>query len=230
MKLYLIPTPLGDDAMETIPSYVQEITHSLSHFIVERAKTARHFIKATKHPIPMPELELVELNEHEQTEAVVFFKAMVKADQSVGLMSEAGCPAVADPGAAIVALAHQLGVTVVPLVGPSSILLALMGSGFSGQQFCFHGYLSAKQPAAELKQLETESQRKKQTQIFIETPYRNRAMVDAAFKNLAPNTRFCIAMDLTLPTEYIKTYKISEWKSVELPEIHKKPAVFLLFA
>ncbi len=230
MKLYLIPTPLGDDAMETIPSYVQEVTHSLGHFIVERAKTARHFIKSTKHPTPIQALELVELNEHEQTEAFTFFKEQVKANHSVGLMSEAGCPAVADPGAAIVALAHQLGVEVVPLVGPSSILLALMGSGFSGQQFCFHGYLSAKQPAADLKQLETESQRKKQTQIFIETPYRNRAMVDAAFKNLAPNTRFCIAMDLTLPTEYIKTHKISEWKSVELPEIHKKPAVFLLFA
>ena len=230
MILYLIPTPLGEDTMQTIPEYVIQVLHGLEHFIVERAKTARHFIKATRHPTPLPTLEMVELNEHEQQDAKIFFTEMIKQNKSVGLMSEAGCPGVADPGAAIVAMAHQLGIEVVPLVGPSSILLAMMGSGMNGQSFCFHGYLSAKQPVADLKKLEMLSQRGQQTQIFIETPYRNKNIVDAAFKNLLPSTRFCIAMDLTMPTQYIKTLTIAAWKQAPLPELHKRAAVFLILA
>ncbi|HOY17277.1 MAG TPA: SAM-dependent methyltransferase [Haliscomenobacter sp.] len=229
-KLFLIPVPLGENAAQTIPNYVTEIIRQLDYFIVERAKTARFFIKAAQHPRPLPELEMVELSEHTKETEYRQFLAPATRGRNIGLMSEAGCPGVADPGAVVVELAHRQGIQVVPLVGPSSILLALMGSGMNGQKFSFQGYLSAKKEnlGQQLKRLEQLAQKENCTQIFIEAPYRNQQIVEAALKNLAPQTRLCIAVDLTLPTEFIQTRKIEEWKRNPPLDLHKRPAIFLL--
>lgn len=229
-KLYLIPTPLGENATHTISAYVIEIIQQLDIFIVERAKTARHFIKALC-PGKSLDLNLLELNEHTSAEAITHFLDAAEQGKDIGLMSEAGCPGVADPGAAVVQLAHQRDIEVLPLVGPSSILLALMASGMNGQSFCFHGYLSAKKPELEkdLKRLEQLALKFSQTQIFIEAPYRNGNVVETALKNLAPQTQFCIAVDLTLETQWIKTQTIQQWRKATIPELHKRPAIFLLY-
>lgn len=230
-KLYLIPTPLGEAATHTIPAYVVEIIQKLDIFIVERAKTARHFIKALCPTKSLPELTLYELNEHTPAQDITTFLNAAEQGKDIGLMSEAGCPGVADPGAAVVQLAHQKGIEVVPLVGPSSILLALMASGMNGQSFCFHGYLSAKKPELEkdLKRLEQLSAKFNQTQLFIETPYRNGNVVETALKALAPQTQFCIAVDLTLETQWIKTQNMLQWRKAEIPDLHKRPAIFLMY-
>ncbi len=230
-KLYLIPTPLGEAATPTIPAYVVDIIQKLDIFIVERAKTARHFIKALCPTKSLPELILHELNEHTPAQDITTFLDAAEQGKDIGLMSEAGCPGVADPGAAVVRLAHQKGIEVVPLVGPSSILLALMASGMNGQSFCFHGYLSAKKPELEkdLKRLEQLSAKLNQTQLFIETPYRNGNVVETALKALAPQTQFCIAVDLTLETQWIQTKTILQWKKAEVPDLHKRPAIFLMY-
>lgn len=230
-KLYLIPAPLGENAVHTIPPYVISILHELNFFIAERAKTARHFIKETNPVKPFAELVFSELNKHTDPAAL---KSMLQAalrGQDVGLLSEAGCPGVADPGARIVQLAHELGIEVVPLVGPSSILLALMASGMNGQSFAFQGYLPAKRPdlARELKQLEQVSGRLHQTQIMIETPYRNQAFIETALENLRPDTLLGIATDLTLPTQYVCTRTINAWKQQALPDLHKRPTIFLIY-
>lgn len=229
-KLYLIPTPLGEDGNHVLPQYVKDIIHQLDLFIVEKAKTARRYIKTTGHPKPISELIFSELNKRiDYNEWSQYLKA-AEAGTNIGLLSEAGCPGVADPGAEIVKLAHEKGIEVIPLVGPSSLLLALMGSGMNGQSFAFHGYLSPKKEliGKDLKKLEQAAQKGRQTQLFIETPYRNNQLVEQAFKTLSPKTRFCIAMDLTLPNEYIVTKTIGEWRKSKLPELHKRPAVFLL--
>ncbi len=229
-KLYLIPTPLGENGHHVLPQYVKDIIHQLEIFIVEKAKTARRYIKTTAHPKAISELTFSELNKRiEYREWSQYLKA-AEAGNDIGLLSEAGCPGVADPGAEIVKLAHEKGIEVIPLVGPSSILLALMGSGMNGQSFAFHGYLSPKKELVgkDLKKLEQAAQKGKQTQLFIETPYRNNQLVEQAFKVLAPQTRFCIAMDLTLPNEYIVTKTILAWRKSKLPALHKRPAVFLL--
>jgi len=229
-KLYLIPTPLGENGDHVLPTYVREIIHQLDIFIAEKAKTARRYIKSTEHPKPISELAFSELNKRiDYTEWSQYLQP-AEAGQDIGLLSEAGCPGVADPGAEIVKLAHQKGIEVVPLVGASSLLLALMGSGMNGQSFAFHGYLSPKRELVnkDLKRLEQAAQKGKQTQLFIETPYRNTQLVEQALKVLSARTRFCIAMDLTLPNEYIMTKTIAEWRKTKLPELHKRPAVFLL--
>jgi len=228
-KLYLIPVPLGDNAAHTIPVYVREIVQNLDIFIVERAKTARHFIKALC-PGKSLDLNLLELNEHTPAEAITNFLDAAERGKDIGLMSEAGCPGVADPGAAVVQLAHQKNIEVVPMVGPSSILLALMASGMNGQSFCFHGYLSAKKPELEkdLKRLEQLASKFNQTQLFIEAPYRNGNVVETALKALAPQTQFCIAVDLTLETQWIQTQTIQQWRKMEIPDLHKRPALFLI--
>lgn len=230
-KLYLIPTPLGENATHTIPPYVAAIMQNLDVFIVERAKTARHFIKAIC-PGKSLDLTLHELNEHTPALAITTFLDAAEQGQHIGLMSEAGCPGVADPGAAVVQLAHQKGIEVIPLVGPSSILLALMASGMNGQSFCFHGYLSAKKPELEkdLKRLEQFSAKLNQTQIFIEVPYRNVGLVETAFKSLLPQTQFTIAVDLTLETQWIQNQPIQAWRNAKVPDLHKRPAIFLLYA
>jgi 16S rRNA (cytidine1402-2'-O)-methyltransferase len=230
-KLYLIPTPLADDAPQLLPAVVLETVRTLDYFICEKAKTARKFIKTIDHPKPFSELFFEEIDGREPSLAPNFFLENIKKGRSIGLVSEAGCPGVADPGAEIVALAHQKKVEVVPLVGPSSILLALMASGMNGQKFCFHGYLSPKRPelATDLRRLETESQRQKQTQIFIETPYRNHQFIETALASLHDDTFFCIATDLTAPTQYVHNQRVSDWKKSILADFHKRPTIFLIF-
>ncbi|GAB5555584.1 MAG: SAM-dependent methyltransferase [Saprospiraceae bacterium] len=230
--LFLIPTPIAEAAVHTLPAYVVDQLHQLDLFIAERAKTARRFIRDTNPPRPISELTFYELNKRTTPEERQTFLEPALAGKDIGLMSEAGCPGVADPGALVVAQAHQLGVKVVPLVGPSSILMALMASGMNGQSFAFHGYLSVKPPdlAKDLKRLEQQSARNKQTQLFIEAPYRNRGMFEQALKVLAPSTRFGIALDLTAPEEYVKTFRIKDWPKEKWPELHKRPAIFLLLA
>lgn len=229
-KLYLIPCPLGEDSLHTLPEMVGTHIRELEVFIVERAKTARHFIKAMKPRLPIQELKIFELDKHDSQAANRAFQAALQTGKDIGVLSEAGCPGVADPGALIVKYAHEKGLQVIPLVGPSSILLALMASGLNGQNFAFRGYLPAKRPELNhaIKRLEATVRKEKQTQIFIEAPYRNKGVVEAAFKQLSANTKFCIAADLTLPTEYIKMQTIQEWKKTALPDLHKRPAIFLI--
>ena len=229
-NLYLIPVPIAEGSLHTIPQYVIERIHQLDYFIAERAKTARHFIKATGMPKPLPSLIIEELNKRTTGEEKTAFLNPALEGNDIGLMSEAGCPGVADPGAEIVAMAHQKGIRVVPMVGPSSILMALMASGMNGQSFAFQGYLGAKtlDLVKDLKRLESQAIKFKQTQLFIEAPYRNRGVVEQALKVLQAETRFGIAMDISAPTEYIKTLKIKQWRKERLPELHKRPAIFLI--
>ena len=229
-KLYLIPAPLGENAVETIPAYVIDILHRLDYFIAERAKTARHFIKSTNPVKPFDELSFFELNKYTLPEELNTFLNPALEGHDIGLLSEAGCPGVADPGAVIVKMAHQRNIEVVPLVGPSSILLALMGAGMNGQSFVFQGYLSPNpnELAKDLKRLEQQSIRYKQAQIFIETPYRNNKLIEQALQTLSSNTQFCIAADLTSKQQFIKTNSISGWKSIKIPDLHKIPAIFLI--
>ena len=231
--LFLIPAPLGDLPPDNwvIPAQRERIRH-LTRFVVEASKTARKHLKQLELDTPLQVLELAELNEHTAEAELEALLAPLLAGHDVGLLSEAGCPAVADPGANLVALAHELGITVVPLVGPSSILLALMASGLSGQNFAFHGYLPAKtdQREKKIRELEKSSRLEKRTQIFIETPYRNRQMLESLTKSCSPTTRICIATDLTLESEHISTNTCGEWKKQALPEIDRRPTVFLLQA
>lgn len=230
-KLYLIPAPLGEGVAHTLPAYVIEILHGLNYFIAERAKTARHFIKETEPVKAFSELHFSELNKRTEPEELRPMLQPALNGHDMGLLSEAGCPGVADPGARIVQIAHELGIEVMPLVGPSSILLALMASGMNGQSFAFQGYLSPKRPdlAKELKQMEQLAGRLKQTQVFIETPYRNQAFIETALETLRPDTLFGIAADLTLPTQYIATHPVANWKKHSPPDLHKRPAIFLIY-
>jgi 16S rRNA (cytidine1402-2'-O)-methyltransferase len=230
-KLYLIPPPLGEDVVETIPDYVINVLHNLEYFIAERAKTARHFIKKTNPIKPFSELHFSELNKRTTPQEIQTFLNPAFQGKDIGLLSEAGCPGVADPGAVIVKMAHQKNVEVIPLVGPSSILLALMASGMNGQRFAFQGYLSPKKPelSKDLKKLEQQALKNKQTQIFIETPYRNMSLIETALKTLSSKTNLCIAADLTLPSQYIITKKVEDWRKTSIPDLHKKPAIFLIY-
>ncbi len=228
--LYLIPVPLGEQAMHTLPACVISHLHALRHFVAERARTARRFLKATEPPFSLDELHIEELNEHTPAEAVTALLEPVRQGHPLGLLSEAGCPAVADPGALLVRQAHLEGIEVVPLPGPSSLLLALMASGFNGQQFSFHGYLPRKkaQLVRALRRLEQEVQRHGSTQLFIEAPYRNTSLFETMLQTLAPDTALCIACDLTLESEWIRTRTIGAWQAGPLPDLHKRPAVFLI--
>lgn len=229
-KLYLIPTPLGEHALETIPAQVTKILQDLDYFIAERSKTARHFIKDALPDKSLASLHFFELNKHTAPEDIPKFLQPITEGQSIGLLSEAGCPGVADPGAVVVNLAHQQDIEVVPLVGPSSILLALMASGLNGQQFTFNGYLPIKTPELrrKLKQLLQQAEKHGQTQIFIETPYRNDRLLEELFRTLNPSIQLCIAADLTLPTAYIRTKTIARWRVEKRPDLKKRPAVFLI--
>ncbi len=232
MTLYLIPTPIAENALHTIPPYTQEIARGLEIFIAERAKTARHFIKSLHPPRSIQEMVFTELADNEVfDEAKSTFLEAIKAGKDVGLLSEAGCPGVADPGAAIVALAHREGIKVVPLVGPSSLLLALMASGMNGQRFAFHGYLSPKRPelARDLRRLESLARQHDQTQIFIETPYRSQMVLEVALENLAADTPFGVAQDLTGTGELVRSLPIKEWKKLENTALEKLPGVFLVY-
>lgn len=213
--LYLIPVPLGPVAPETcLPPDTLAVARRLEHFVAERAKTARAHLKAMAHPRPLQELAISELNEHTKANEIAALLAPLKAGKDMGLMSEAGCPAVADPGAELVRAAHRENIPVVPLVGPSSILLALMGSGLGGQRFCFHGYLPAKEPerAQKIRELEKAARKDKATQLFIETPYRSAALLEALAATLAPDTLVSVGADLSLPDQYLKTKSARNWR------------------
>lgn len=231
--LYLIPVPLGATPPDTVlAAPVLHCIRPLSHFVVENAKSARAFLKAVGTEQPLQALQLEELNEHTPDSELARLLAPLKAGEDVGLISEAGCPAVADPGANLVALAQKEGIRVVPLVGPSSLLLALMASGLNGQRFAFHGYLPAKEVERQkaLRELEAESRKQGQTQLFIETPYRNQQMFAALLSTCQPATRITVATDLTLPSESVLTKTVAEWKKLPPPEIDRRPTVFLLLA
>lgn len=229
-KLYLIPTTLGEsNPNDVLPQTVKRAIEFIDYYIVENEKTARKFIKSIFPEKVQSSLTLSTLNKHtEISEHSEMIQPCLKGI-NIGLMSEAGCPGVADPGAAIVKIAHEKGIQVVPLVGPSSILLAMMGSGMNGQSFAFNGYLpidkSDKKSA--LKNYENLSHNKNQSQIFIETPYRNNKLTEDFIQILQPNTYLCIASDLTLPTEYIRTMKVSEWKKNKI-DLHNRPTIFII--
>ena len=244
--LYLVPNTLGhahDDAQplaHIIPEEVQAITAKLGYFIAENAKTTRAFLKlvSSAHPLaqPMQQIAIAELNVNTKADALPALLKPILDGQDGGLISEAGVPAVADPGANLVRLAHQLGIPVKPLVGPSSLLLAVMASGLHGQSFAFNGYLptDAAERAKRIKALEERSKKDFQTQIFIETPYRNGALLEALAAACKPDTLICIATDLTGPTESVKTQTAAKWKSQlaagKMPDFQRKPTVFLLLA
>jgi 16S rRNA (cytidine1402-2'-O)-methyltransferase len=219
-----------------LPEQVQQITAQLDYFVAENAKTARAFLKLVNanHPLakPLQEITISELNVNTPAAALAGLLAPLLAGRDGGLVSEAGVPAVADPGADLVRLAHQHNIPVRPLVGPSSLLLAVMASGLNGQSFAFNGYLptDAAQRATRIKELETRSRKEKQTQLFIETPYRNAAMLEGLVAACAPSTLVCVATDLSLASETIRTMTAAHWKSAKAPDFHKKPTVFLLLA
>lgn len=240
--LYLIPNTLGDTETldHVIPTHVQALTAQLSHFVAENAKTARAFLKLVNatHPLtrPLQEIVITELNVNTKADALAGLLAPLREGIDTGLLSEAGVPAVADPGADLVRLAHKEGIPVRPLVGPSSLLLAVMASGLNGQSFAFNGYLPTDAAARlkRLKELEQRSQKERQTQLFIETPYRNGALLEALAGACLPGTLICVATDISLPSETIRTQTAAQWKSAlagsKGPDFHKKPTVFLLLA
>ena len=245
--LYLIPNTLGpadpaqaDPLAPLIPSAVQAMTAHLDYFIAENAKTTRAYLKlvALQHPLakPLQEIRISELNVNTDAAALPALLAPLQAGQDGGLISEAGVPAVADPGANLVRLAHERGIPVKPLVGPSSLLLALMGSGLNGQSFAFNGYLptDSGQRMKRIKTLEQRSRAERQTQLFIETPYRNGPLLEALAATCDANTLICVATDLSLPTETIRTRAADRWKkdlaAGQAPDFHRKPTVFLLLA
>ncbi|BAK78011.1 uroporphyrin-III C/tetrapyrrole (corrin/porphyrin) methyltransferase [Pseudogulbenkiania sp. NH8B] len=229
--LFLIPTPLGDEATPWLPEPERARMIHLTHFVVEAEKTARKHLKALGVTTPIRELTLSTLNEHTKPAEVAALLQPLAEGLDLGLVSEAGCPAVADPGAQLVALAHEKGYRVEPLIGPSSILLALMASGANGQCFAFHGYLpvDAAERAKVVKELEQRSRQRNETQIFIETPYRNNALLQQLRETLSPATRLCVAADLTLPSQTIVSRRVKDWPK-EAPDFHKRPALFVVHA
>jgi 16S rRNA (cytidine1402-2'-O)-methyltransferase len=231
--LYLVPNLLGaappDDVL---PSRTLAVARALAHWIVETPKPARAFLKSIAPERPIAGLAIAEIGEHPDSGRLRALLAPARAGHDVGVLSDAGCPGVADPGALLVAAAHAQGLRVVPLVGPSSLLLALMASGMNGQRFAFHGYLPAKPEAraAAVRALEVESRSLGVTQLFIETPYRNVAMLETLVATLAPGTRLCVAADLTLPTESVATRPARDWRGRDLAAYARRPAIFLIEA
>lgn len=229
-NLYLIPTRLGDNApLEVLPISIKKIIEKVDHYIVENEKTARRFIKRVQSSKSQPSLKINLLNKFTNVTEIPDFLVPCLNGIHVGLLSEAGCPGIADPGADVVKIAHEKDIRVVPLVGPSSILLALMSSGMNGQNFAFNGYLpiDKSERKAHLKKLERLSFEQNQSQIFIETPYRNNKMLEDICSFLNGNTRICVACDITLPSEYIKTKTVSEWQKTKA-DLHKRPAIFII--
>lgn len=231
--LYLIPVTLGDTPLhQVLPAYNKDIILSIKHFIVEEVRTARRFLKQVDHNINIDELTFYPMGKH--ADAALFSKYLepLRKGENIGVISEAGCPAVADPGADVVAIAQREGLRVIPLVGPSSILLAVMGSGFNGQSFAFHGYLpiNPSERAKRLKQLESRSACEHQTQLFIETPYRNHKMIADILSACNPRTRLCIASGLTTEQEYIRSCTVKEWKQTPPPNLSKIPTIFAIYA
>jgi 16S rRNA (cytidine1402-2'-O)-methyltransferase len=230
--LFLIPTTLGDSALEAvIPQEVQQRLRSLEYFIAENPKTARAYLKQVGTARPLQQLQIATLDEHTPQDAIAGLAAPLLAGHDLGVLSEAGCPGVADPGARLVLYAHRQGIRVMPLVGPSSILLALMASGLDGQRFVFHGYLPVAEAerARALRALEKQSQQLAQTQIFIETPYRNMKLLQSILQVCGPGTLLCIATEVTLSSQEIRTQSVADWRR-KLPDLERRPTVYLISA
>lgn len=229
-KLYMIPTTLGGEQInDVIPEGTQQIISELRHFIVEDIKSARRYLRRVDRNFPIDESVFFELNKRTEEKSLQSFLKPAKEGNSIGVISEAGCPGVADPGAEIVAIAHEMGIRVAPLVGPSSILLALMGSGFSGQEFTFHGYLpkERKDRIKKLKDFEAYTRRTGYTHIFMDTPFRNMNVLEDLLNELADTTKLCIASNLTLPDESVWTMTVEQWRE-KAYDLSKKPAMFLI--
>ena len=226
--VYLIPSFLADNAVETIPDYVITAVKKCEVIFAENERTARRFLKSMDREIVIDNFEWHTIHKAEE-EQIIVFKQKIKEGKNIAIISEAGCPGIADPGQILINEAQKLNVGVKPLVGPSSILLALMASGFNGQHFCFLGYLPIDNldRIKKLKQIEEESAKRKCTQIFIETPYRNNKMMETILQHCNPSTQLCIAAEITSSNEYIKTKSIADWKKEEI-DLHKKPVIFLL--
>ena len=231
VALYLIPVTLGETSIEQVlPSYNNEIIMGIRHFIVENIRSARRFLRQTDREFPIDDCTFFEMGKHADEKLFSQYLQPLREGKPVGVISEAGCPAVADPGADIVGIAQREGLRVVPLVGPNSMIMAVMSSGLGGQCFAFNGYLPVEpvDRAKRLKMLETRAWTEGQTQLFIETPYRNQKMFQSLLTSLRPQTRLCIAAGITTKDEYIRTLRISEWKNTKLPDLSKVPAIFLI--
>ena len=229
--LYLIPVTLGETEIgQVLPAYNHDVIVGIKHFIVENIRSARRFLKKTEKTIDIDQLTFYELNRHTDRKFIGEYLEPLKKGQPVGIISEAGCPAIADPGADVVAIAQSRGYKVVPLVGPSSIIMSVMASGFNGQSFAFNGYLPVEAPQRikALKKLEQKVQNENQTQLFIETPYRNAKMIETILNALNPKTKLCVAAGITCAEEYIKTRTVAEWKKEKLPDLGKIPAIFVI--
>lgn len=230
-KVFLVPTILSADALFSLPPYITDTVRQLKIFYVENERTARRFLKALDRNIDIDTLQLHLMNEHHPPDTSLA-KKLLQEGHSIGVISEAGCPAIADPGQLVVQAAHSIQAAVVPLVGPNSMLLALMASGMNGQNFQFVGYLPVKPPerVKAIKDLEAVSAKKQQTQLFIEAPYRNNQLLKDILANCNDRTQLCVAVDLTAPTEYIRTQSVGQWKKQADADFHKRPAIFLLYA
>jgi len=229
-KLYLIPNTLGDSPIgNVLPASLAEVLHSINHYIVEEIRTARRFLIKAGLKTPIDDLKFYELNKHSDKRFLAEYLLPLQNGENVGVISEAGCPGIADPGADVVELAHKQGFTIVPIVGPSSILLALMASGMNGQNFAFVGYLPVKQPQRikRIEELERRSSIENQSQLFIEAPYRNTQLLTDILATCSKSTLLCIAADITLATEFIVTKTVEQWKK-GIPDINKRPAIFIL--
>lgn len=230
-KLYLIPSSLGGDDIGAIwPPGNKQIVNSLNEFIVENIRSARRFLRAAGYNTNFEEVTFHQLNKHTPASVIGGFLSNAASGKNLGLLSEAGCPCIADPGQSVVALAHKQHISVIPLVGASSILLALMASGFNGQQFVFHGYLPIEKSerSKKIRTIEHSAIRDNQTQIFMETPYRNNQLMKELSNNLKDSTLLCVACDLTLPTQFIKTQIVGNWKK-KMPDLHKRTSIFLIY-
>jgi len=230
--LYLLPVTLGDTEIDNVlPSYNREIIRQIKFFIVENVRSARRFLKKADRDINIDELTFYLMDKHTDAAKMASYLKPLEEGSAMGVISEAGCPAVADPGADVVAVAQRKNLRVIPMVGPSSIIMSVMGSGFNGQSFAFNGYLPI-EPAERtkrIKQLETRAYTEDQTQLFIETPYRNHKMLEELLRTCKPSTRLCIASGITCAEEYIHTHTIAEWKKIKLHDLSKIPTIFLIY-
>lgn len=228
--LYMIPCPIVDFKNDSIPTETIKMTHSIEHFIVERARTSRRWLSSIDHPTPIDELHIFELDKNDDQQDLSGILSKLAMGINIGVISEAGCPGIADPGHRAVKYAHLHGYTVAPLVGPSSILMALMASGFNGQSFAFWGYLPSKKPDVnqQLKALESSLNATGQSQIFMEAPYRNAFLLEQIVSTLQDNTMLCVACDINAQTESISTKSIKDWKTTDFKRFHKRPTIFLI--
>jgi 16S rRNA (cytidine1402-2'-O)-methyltransferase len=231
-SVYLIPNTLGESEIDRVlPAYNFTVIKKIKHFIVEDVRTARRFLKKVDKSADIDNLQFFLLNKHTSPDEISGYLSPLKEGFDIGIISEAGCPAIADPGAEIVRIAQMKNYRIIPLVGPSSILLALMASGFNGQSFAFCGYLpvQSNERILAIQKLEKRAQTEKQSQLFIETPYRNMKMLEDILNFCQPSTSLCIACDITLDTEFIKTKTVKEWKKEKKPDLHKRPCIFILY-